>query len=120
MASIFTQKLDLDLPLAQVGVALVSSKEAHRVLILDTLGTIHDVDHLALGTNSVTGTNVLDNLFELARHGVPITPLQFESCSTPSDLLPSVARFHNVHSIWLSVQLETLFCSEGSVCSNSK
>ena len=63
-----------DLPLARVGVALVSPKEAHRVFILDILGTIYDVDHLALSTNSVTGTNVLDNLLKLARHRVPITP----------------------------------------------
>ena len=63
----------VDLPLARVGVALVSPKEAHRVFILDILGTIYDVDHLALSTNSVTGTNVLDNLLKLARHRVPIT-----------------------------------------------
>src|SRR5215472_17548255 len=64
----------LDLPLVQVGVAFVSSKEAHRVFILDILGTIHDVDHLALGANRVTGTDVLDNLLQLARLRVPIAP----------------------------------------------
>ena len=82
VASIFTQRLDVvtrsptfDLPLARVGVALVSPKEAHRVfIILDILRTIYDVNHLALSTNSVTGTNVLDNLLKLARHRVPITP----------------------------------------------
>src|SRR5258707_6699330 len=69
-----TRSPTFDLPLARVGVALVSPKEAHRVFILDILRTIYDVNHLALGTNSVTGTNVLDNLLKLARHRVPITP----------------------------------------------
>src|SRR6266571_2154850 len=80
VVSIFTEarcdtgSATLDLPLARVGVALVAPKEAHRVFILDILGTIYDVDHLALSTNSVTGTNVLDNLLKLVRHRVPITP----------------------------------------------
>jgi hypothetical protein len=61
------------LPLAQVGVALVSPKKAHRVFILDIFGTIYDVDHLAFSTNSVAGTNVLDYLLKLARYRIPIT-----------------------------------------------
>src|SRR5579864_9784903 len=91
-------RLTIDLALAQVGVALVSSEEAHRVFILDILGTICGVDHLALRTNSVTGTNVLDNLLKLACHRVPITP-DFNSNlvvrhRTSSRLWPA----HNVHS----------------------
>jgi hypothetical protein len=69
-----TRSPALDLPLAQVGIALLSPEEAHRVFILDILGTIYSVDHLAFGANSVTGTNVLDNLLKLASHRVPITP----------------------------------------------
>jgi len=53
--------------LAQIGVDLFSAEEAHRVLILDILGTIYSVDHLARGTNRVTGTIVLDNLLQFVR-----------------------------------------------------
>src|SRR5712692_8151681 len=111
----------LDLPVARVGVALVYPKEAHRVFILDILGTIYDVDHLALSTKSVTGANVLDNLLKLAHHRVPNhTRLQFEPCSTPSDLLPSVAG--PIMSTAFDCRFSSRRCvlfSEGTVCSNS-
>ncbi len=45
-----TRSPTFDLPLPRVGVALVSPKEAHRVVILDILWTIYDVNRLALGT----------------------------------------------------------------------
>jgi hypothetical protein len=111
VTSIFSQRLDLiralphfDLALAQIGVALVSPKEAHRVFILDILGTIYDVNHVALGTNSVTATNVLDNLLKLARHRVPITP-DFNSNLVVRHQTPPVCGLtHNVHSFRLSIQ----------------
>jgi hypothetical protein len=96
--------------LAQIGVALFSAEEAHRVFILDILGTIYGVDHLVSRTNRVAGTNVLDNLLQIARDRVPITPdfnsnllvrHRTSSCLWPDD---------DVHSSWLSVQFDTLLC----------
>ncbi len=56
-----------DLPLAQIGIALFSPKEAHRCLILNILRAIHDIHDLPLGANSVTGSNVIDNRLKVVR-----------------------------------------------------
>jgi hypothetical protein len=64
----------VDLPLALFGIALFSSKEAHRLVIVDVLWAVYDGNHFALGTNGLTGTSVLDNFFEVAFRRIPITP----------------------------------------------
>ena len=47
------------LPLTLFGIALFSSKEAHRLVIVDVLWAVYDGNHFALGTNGLTGTSVL-------------------------------------------------------------
>ena len=56
----------VDLTLTLFGIALFSSKEAHRLVIVDVLWAVYDGNHFALGTNGLTGTSVLDNFFEVA------------------------------------------------------
>jgi hypothetical protein len=80
----------VDLTLTLFGIALFSSKEAHRLVIVDVLWAVYDRNHFVLGTNGLTGTSVLDNFFEVAfRPDSNHTRLQSEPCSTPSDLLPA-------------------------------
>ena len=62
------------LPLAQIGIALVSPKKTHRCLIFYILRAIHDGNHFAPGTNSITCTNVLSNLLEVAVLWIPVAP----------------------------------------------
>src|SRR5271170_2153211 len=65
---------NMNLPLAQVGIALFSPKESHRRLIFDILRAIHDCNHLAPGANSVACTNVLRNFLEVALLWIPVAP----------------------------------------------
>ncbi len=62
----FAASVPPGLPLTLIGVALFSSKKAHRFLILDILWAIYDVEHFGLRTNSLTGTDVLGDLFKVA------------------------------------------------------
>ena len=59
----------MDLTLTLFGIALFSSKKAHRLVIVDVLWAVYDSNHFALGTNGLTGTSVLDNFFEVALRG---------------------------------------------------
>ncbi len=43
----------VDLPLALVGIALLSAEEAHRFLVVDVLRTIDDLDDCLQSTDSV-------------------------------------------------------------------
>jgi hypothetical protein len=43
----------MDLPLALVGIALLSAEEAHRFLVVDVLRAIDDLDDFLQSANSV-------------------------------------------------------------------
>jgi hypothetical protein len=62
------------LSLAQIGVALFSPKKGHRCLILNILRAIYNIHDLPPDTNSVAGSNILNDLVKLARLGVAIAP----------------------------------------------
>jgi len=77
----------VDLTLTLFSIALFSSTEAHRLVIVDVLWAVYDGNHFALGTNGLTGT-----LRGRSRPDSNHTRLQSEPCSTPSDLLPARGR----------------------------
>ncbi len=57
----------VDLPLALVGIALLSAEEAHRFLVVDVLRTIDDLDDILQSTNRVLAKqNMPDHFFEAA------------------------------------------------------
>src|ERR1700730_6565006 len=63
-----------DLPLTLVRIALFSSKKSHGVFIFNVLRAIYDGNDFALGTNGLTGTDVLDDFFDVAFRRIPIAP----------------------------------------------
>ena len=62
------------LPLAFVGIALFSDKKGHSFFIFYILRTIYDGNNFALGTNGLTGTDVLADFFDVAFRRIPIAP----------------------------------------------
>ena len=56
----------IGLPLTLIGLALFPCEEGHRLLLVNILWAIYDVEYLALRTNGLTGTDVLGNFFEVA------------------------------------------------------